>query len=629
MRRIIIFACIVWLSVYCMAWSGEKFVIDKRTCIVADVKVSPVVALASIELQYFIKKATGISVPIVESPIRGKKTRCIYVGKNSLSEDILQGNEFGEQEYLIDVTSERVVLVGKDTEDEPDYVLNGGRDNNGLSPEKDRIQIDYRKVTGDTDVPAMLTLPSVYDAQGTCYAVYDFVERFLGVRFYGPHPENVYVPSLKKIQIQPQEIRRSPALKYRYGTYSFDWPMMKEQYLSADKDMQQLFVRRLRMGGRRWAANHAFTGYQDRFLKKNPQRPELFESYHPEYFAKGRDGGASERQFCYTNPGFIKQVAQDAINYFKGKGTIAEQIALGDYFAVVPLDNANWCMCDECQKQLASDKDNIIGEHFNCGTATHYMWNFINSVAKEVKKEVPSKKIAALAYHVYAYLPEDIQIEDNIAVAPCLHPRNYWAPGMERNEMRFYKAWIEESKKSGRDIFLWNYLCFPTERGLVTNFHVFPGFNIHKTGEQLRMYAQDGVKGVFLCGIGEQLDFYITMKLMDNPDLETDLLINDFFTSYFGEASIPMKAFYTKIESVYSSLQNYPENIQTQEAQFHQTKEIAWKYLGTKPVMDELAGYVAQARKMAKTELEKTRIESWIQGVWEYMRKGYENYNEK
>lgn len=92
------------------------------------------------------------------------------------------------------------------------------------------------------------------------------------------------------------------------------------------------------------------------FLKQNPARPELFEGSYPEYFAVGRGGGASERQFCYTNPDFIHQVAQDAIRYFEGKGTIAEQVALGEYFAIVPLDNSSWCTCDECQKLLAIDK---------------------------------------------------------------------------------------------------------------------------------------------------------------------------------------------------------------------------------------------------------------------------------
>ena len=147
-------------------------------------------------------------------------------------------------------------------------------------------------------------------------------------------------------------------------------------------------------------------------------------------------------------------MAQDARDYFDGKPLKGSQIALGDYFAVVPLDNAYWCQCDECQKQLAIDEGNIRGEHFNCGTATHYLWTFVNNVAKEVKKTHPDKKIAALSYHVYAYLPKDIQLEDNISVAPCLHPRNYWAPKMKENELAFYKDWIAESKESGRHIFM-------------------------------------------------------------------------------------------------------------------------------------------------------------------------------
>ena len=64
------------------------------------------------------------------------------------------------------------------------------------------------------------------------------------------------------------------------------------------------------------------------------------------------------------------------------------------------------------------------------------------------------------------------------------------------------------------------------------------------------MYAKDKVRGIFLCGIGEQLDFYITMKLYDNPSLDPDELIDEFFTSYFGKAAKPMSDFYDKIESV-------------------------------------------------------------------------------
>lgn len=607
------------------AFAGKVYTLDKEARIVINPAPSPSVRLASTELQYFIRKATGLQIPIV-TVCPDNANKVIFVGQSAYTDRYgISETDLGEQEYLIDVSPQRIILMGKDTDVTSQAIRDKGRSNNGFSPEEDRKEINYQQATDNAGVVSQLTLPSIFDPQGTCYAVYDFIERCLGVRFYGPHPDNIVIPKIKRLKIEKLRVRRAPAIKYRDGSLTFGWPFMKEQFMNATEDMLQLYMRRMRMGGRRWAANHAFTGFQDRFLKQNPVRPELFEGNHPEYFAVGWGGGASERQFCYTNPAFIHQVAKDAIHYFEGKGTVAEQVALGDYFAIVPLDNANWCTCEECQKLLALDKDNIVGRHFNCGTATHYIWNFVNKVAREVKRQAPDKKLAALAYHVYAYLPEDIKLEDNIAVAPCLHTRNYWAPGMKRNEMKFYKDWVEESKVSGRDIFVWSYLGFPTERGLVTDFHVFPGFNAHATGEQMRMFAADGVKGVYLCGLSEQVDFYLTMKLFDDPSLDTDQILNEFFDSYFGKAAGPMKNFYLKIESVYSNPLNYPSSIQTQDAQFHQTRELAWKYLGTPEVMEELERYMEEAASAAKESEEKGRVDSWKLGIWDYMVAGFKD----
>lgn len=617
-----IIVCLFSFFVSCVE-ATAAYTWDKNSQIVISPNPSHAVRLAANELQYFIHKATGLQLPIVSTAPKGK---AIFVGHSDYTKALgFSAAKLGEQEYVIDISSQRIVLLGNDEMGSP--TADQGRSNNGFSPAADRRQINYRQATGDDTTVGQLTLPSIFDAQGTCYAVYDFVERFLGIRFYGPHPTNVVIPSFKKKKIPATHIQRCPVIKYRDGSLTFGWLFMKEQFMDASEDMVQLYMRRMRMGGLRWAGNHAFTGFQDRFLKPNPKRPELFEGAHPEYFAVGRNGGASERQFCYTNPDFIRQVAQDAVRYFEGKGIIAEQVALGDYFAIVPLDNANWCTCEACQKLLDMDRNNILGQHFNCGTASHYIWNFVNQVAREVKRMAPGKKLSALAYHVYAYPPTDMVLEDNIAVAPCLHTRNYWAPRMKYNEMRFYKQWIDESKTSGRDIFLWSYLGFPTERGLVTGFHVFPGFNAHDTGEQIRMYAADGVKGVYLCGLSEQVDFYLTMKLFDNPSLNTDEVLDEFFSLYFGKAAKPMKQFYTKIETVYSDPTRYPVDVQTQDAQFHQTKELAWKYLGTPEVMAELRQYIEEAQASARNGIEKRRVESWVEGIWKYMQEGYDTYN--
>ena len=73
MKGKIIFALFALLFMPGLAWAGKKFVIDKQTCIVADMKASPVIVLASAELQHFIHQTTGLHVPIISNPAKGEK----------------------------------------------------------------------------------------------------------------------------------------------------------------------------------------------------------------------------------------------------------------------------------------------------------------------------------------------------------------------------------------------------------------------------------------------------------------------------------------------------------------------------------------------------------------------------
>lgn len=131
---------------------------------------------------------------------------------------------------------------------------------------------------------------------------------------------------------------------------------------------------------------------------------------------------------------------------------------------------------------------------------------------------------------------------------------------------------------------------------------------------------------MFLCGIGEQVDYYLTMKLYDDPTLNVDELLNEFFTSYFGAAAEPMAKFFSLIETTYSNPENYPEEVRTVDAQFHQDARIAWEFLGTEPRMTALGQLMAEAEKRATTELEQKRVKTWKEGVWDYMVRGRADY---
>ena len=419
-----------------------------RATIVIAKTPTPSARLAALELQHHIAKISGAVLPIMTDTEKAGET-CLYVGESEATRVLgLHAADLKPQEYLIRFVLHGIVLIGLDWEDTPENRAEAGRGTNwGTTLADWRQMIDYAAATGDSGGENRIELPGIFDDQGTCYAAYDFLERFCGVRWYGPTDLNIVVPSKPTLVIQGGEVKRAPAFVYREGIGG-GWPIVKVQWNNPTQDQLNLYLRRLRVGGEKWGGNHSFTSFQDRFLRKNPDRPELFEKERPDFFAQGTTGGPGERQFCYTNPDFIAQVAQDARDFFDGKGIKGDQVAMGDYFAVVPLDNNRWCKCDRCQAVLERDKDNKNSGHFNSGTATHYLFGFVNAVAREVAKTHPGKYISTLAYHVYAFPPEDFTFLPNVAVAPCLQIRNYWAPRIKKHEHDFYEKWWRRTGQS-------------------------------------------------------------------------------------------------------------------------------------------------------------------------------------
>jgi len=526
------------------------------------------------------------------------------------------------QEYLIRFVPQGIVLLGRDWQDTPKNRAEMGRGTRyGTTLTEWREVIDYSAATGDSNVKDRIELPGIFDEQGTCYATYDFLERFCGVRWYGPAELNIIIPSKPTLAVQGDDVKRAPAFAYREGIGD-GYPIVKAQWNKPTPDQLNLYWRRLRMGGEKWGGNHSIRSFQDRFLHKNPACPELFEKERPDFFAQGTTGGGFVRQLCFTNPDVVAQMVQDARDFFEGKGIKGNQVALGNYFAIIPNDHNRWCKCARCQALLKRDMHNRKGRIFGNGTATHYWFSFVNAVAKEVAKTHPGKYIATLAYDVFFFHPEDFTLEPNIAVAPCLQTRNYWAPRIKAQDHAIYKKWVTLN----RPMHIWNYYNFPEMWTLAGKWRCFPGFSAHMLADEIKMYHRDQVRGVFLCGIGEQVDYYLTMKLYDDPTLNVDELLNEFFTSYFGAAAEPMAKFYSLIETTYSNPENYPEEVRTADAQFHQDARIAWEFLGTEPRMTALGQLMAEAEKRATTELEQKRVKTWKKGVWDYMVRGRDDY---
>jgi hypothetical protein len=291
------------------------------------------------------------------------------------------------------------------------------------------------------------------------------------------------------------------------------------------------------------------------------------------------------------------------------------------------MDNDQFCKCGACRKWLdGRDADNAL---FTNGRHSDYFFQFVNEVAKIVGKKRPDRRIVCLAYMTHGAPPERFKLEPNVLVQYCFacNRLNFDRPSYE-HEVNLLKQWRQQYP--GRPLYLWLYYTFPVEVAANGNFHCFPGFFAHAVGEQFDLFRQHDYRGVFHCGYGQDVEAYVTYRLMDDPSLKIDLLLDEYSTRLYGPAAGPMRKFYDTVEHTYGNPANYPEAIATGrfEGHHHQTEEVAWGYLGNAKRMEGLGRLIQEAKAEVQTREQKQRVALFELGTWDYMTAGRTRYLE-
>jgi hypothetical protein len=596
------------------AWCGDEplSLVHKGQPVCTIVVAShptPAARLASVELQYHLLKRTGVEVPIRSetSEVQGLR---ILVGETSFTRGLgLRSADFKSQEYLVAFRSNTIVLLGRDWEDTERNRSEQAGFLNGETLQDTRQKIDYWKTVGLADrSTGEVELPGSYDDQGTCLATYDFLERFCGVRWYGPGEGSVIIPAGQTLAVRGGDVRRALALKHRGALVGGSWPFLRGQWGEYSREQLYLHWRRLRLGGERWAANHTFF-------------PQTIKSTFTDLAYQSQNPRGRGSQLCYSNPKLAGQVAQMARDYFDGKGNLpAGWKAAGDYFAIVPDDNSNLCNCDSCKALLGKGAGRKTG-FFSSGEMSDYWFTFVNAVAREVRKTHPDKFIATLAYWNYAHTPA-FELEPNVSISPCLHTCMFANhAGVRDNDLRFFRDWQKQAKAP---MFLWVYYHHPMEPALINRWKCFPNVMVHETAKSMRMFIENGVRGMFECGEQDQLEQYVMAKVWDDPQVNVDGLIDEFFKLYFGAAGEPMKQFYLTLETIACDPANYPAPYLRKDG--IDWKGVAWGGLGTADRMEKLGGFISAAEGLARTDLEKQHLAAWRKAIWEWMQEGRKEY---
>ncbi len=347
--------------------------------------------------------------------------------------------------------------------------------------------------------------------RGTLYAVYSYLEKYIGWRFFAEDCEVLREKSYCNIYAG-EVFEDKPGLNFRDALYLETLNPDLRAKLKLNADIHN---------GRTPKKYGDSVGYTRPFVHTfNVLCPpkEYFES-HPEYYAL-RDGERKTTQLCLTNPDVVKIVAENAINELKKDPR--------DYISVSQNDNCDYCTCEKCRAVFEE-------EGSECGL----MLRFVNAVAEEIEKEFPNVLVDTLAYQYTRAMPKITKPRHNVAVRLCSieccfrHPLN--DPTCERN-ISFVKD-IEDWNTVCDKLYIWDYVAdYP--------HYTAPFPNTYILRENIRFYAEHNVVGLLeqstyngKCADFSELKLYLIGKLLWNPYMnkeEFEYHLIDFLKGYYG-----------------------------------------------------------------------------------------------
>lgn len=529
-----------WLAVLLViltpaASHAESYIVEEgqpRAEIVITDQPPRMVIFAADELQTYIRKISGATLPIVHAPSDDVPV-AIYVGR-SVHTDALSVTDEGLEHGAFRMASgdDWLVLLGRDSDFTPPepWARHAG--------DRERVMQEWDELTGAKwNNPVGLSLYRwaynrkleiwSYDERGSFNAVSQFL-RDLGVRWYMPGELGEIVPERRTIALPQLDRTVRP-------DYESRWIDFFGRFTASEDDIRWY----MRLGLNHGKEVMGIGGTQSHGLRNVHGRDETKQA-HPEYYALL--GGERDTEYggkgkpCLSSPELFEQT----VRYARALFDIYDLPAV----SVGPQDGyTRLCECHLCE-----GKD--TPERGWDGTLSDYVWDFVNRVAKEVYKTHPDKVIVNGAYGRYTLPPTTIdKLSPNVGVQ-FVHGRgkHFDEPEVRAEKLALLEAWQE---KASHKMFIKEHYVF-THRGTFLPVY-FPraiaaGLRTLKDisiGEHIETaWGPAEVRGHGLHEPGfNHLNVYVTARYYWDADQNLDALLNEYYDKFYGPAAPEMQAF--------------------------------------------------------------------------------------
>jgi hypothetical protein len=393
-------------------------------------------------------------------------------------------------------------------------------------------------------LPAGSTRWASWSNDGSAWAVADFLERFVGVRWYWPAElgGRTIIPA-GSLVIPPAHYSDHPVFRLREYYPAYGWKLPAKAR-SSDKvplafpkgaipeDVAKIpmdtFLPLVRQGCS-WP--YKIKVHQPQHPPRRPPEGWTADA-HKQLLALKKDGTRDPKMFCYSSPKTLEYLLDGCERAWdKGKGC---PWVTSTCVTVSPPDRPVDCCCGACKETRAKaddffEKDSI---HWFRGPSLT-MALFAKRMCQAVKKRWPDKKVIYLPYWNYQECPTKLDFPDNLVIQVAM--TTWPMPLRAQDEIRqgaigTLRAW---RSKACMPVTVWDYSV-----GWTYGPYQFP-----HVVRDFYPKVKDIVAGVFINGenLGEWTNtaptLYVWMKSMWNPNLDVDVVLDEMCRRLFGKAS--------------------------------------------------------------------------------------------
>ncbi len=393
--------------------------------------------------------------------------------------------------------------------------------------------------------------------EAASYAIYELLDR-LGCRWYMPSDLGEVIPGMKTISLPTMDISEVPATISRRLTY-------------ADED----FKRRNRQGGTVLLANHALE------INNNYISAEQLKA-HPDWIGK-KDGKDLANRLCWGNSDVGAAVADGVITRLdKGKETSV---------SIAPADGADFCECPRCKALDAGDRDPSM----DVISITDRYMHFCNPIAEKVCRKHPEVLLGFLAYVQYTRPPVREKVHPNLVpeIAPITYCRAHSMMDPACPSRQAIRPIVEGWSKVTRNIAYYNFMFHLAEVSV-------PYPMMSQMSDELPFLYSHGVnfwQPETMPNFESVLPgLWLSIRMSWNTKAKPSEILDEFFTRYYGAASIPMREYWQVFDDAWVKV---PE---------HAGCGAGYPRRFTPEVLQKARQAMDAAFKSCKTPMEKRRV---------------------